>query len=431
MGRKYFSHYFQTILFYFWPVIDLRKHIGVAIFYFLLVALMGVLLRAFYVFPVSLNYKYILHAHSHTALLGWIYLGITTLVYKIFLAEAQMPRLYKWIFLFTNLCILGMLVTFPIQGYALFSIIFSTLFLFASYWFTWFALRYVPEHFKSRFSWKMVHASLWYLVLSSIGPWAVGGVMATLGSTSIWYKISIYFYLHFQYNGWFIFALLGILFYLFEEFGVKFNSRKLKFFFFLLNLGVILSLFLSILWTVPPKIYYWVGGLGAVVQIVAFYQLFYILKRYFDLLKQKIGKLSFLLLKWAAVLMLVKILMQFLSAIPHLAAISFVFKDFVLGYLHLVFLGIIIPMLLGFLRYFKLIRLPKSFVLLYLIAFVSTEGLIFYKGFSFWLNLPFFSWYFLLLALLSCLFPVAVGILFFYNRKNFYLSAQSSKNLDE
>ena len=391
---------------------------------------MGVLLRAFYVFPISFNYKYILHAHSHTALLGWIYLGLTTLIYRIFLAEAEKPILYKRIFIFTNLCIIGMLITFPFQGYALFSIIFSTSFLFASYWFTWFALKFVPVHFKSRFSWKMVRVSLLYLVMSSLGPWTVGMVMATLGSTSIWYKISIYYYLHFQYNGWFIFALLGILFYLFEEFGVKFNPRKLKSFFLLLNLAVILSLFLSILWAVPPQIYYWLGGLGAVVQIVAFFKLFTILKKHFDLLKQKLGKLSILLLRWAAVFMFLKILMQFLSAIPYLATISFVFKDFVLGYLHLVFLGIVIPLLLVFLQYFRLLRLPKSFVFIYLIAFVSTEALIFYKGFSFWWDLPFFSGYFMLLALLSCLFPVAVGILFFYNSKNVYLSGQSRKNLD-
>lgn len=390
---------------------------------------MGVLLRAFYVFPIPFNYKYILHAHSHTALLGWIYLGLTTLVYKIFLAEANKPLLYQRIFLFTNLCILGMLVTFPFQGYALFSIIFSTSFLFASYWFTWFVFKNVPQRFTSRFSWKMVRASLWYLVISSLGPWAVGGVMATLGSTSIWYKISIYYYLHFQYNGWFIFALLGILFYLFEEFGVIFPSKRLKIFYWLLNSGVILTFFLSILWTVPPKIYYWVGGIGALVQIGAFFLLYGILKNNFKLLKQKLDKTSMLLLKWSTVLMLLKILMQLLSAIPHLATISFVFKDFVLGYLHMVFLGVIIPALLVFLRYFQLIRLPKYFVGLYLIAFASTEVLIFYMGFSFWLSLPFFSGYFMVLTVLSSLFPIAIGILFFYNRKNFYLSGRRSKNL--
>lgn len=386
---------------------------------------MGILLRAFYVIPISLNYKFILHAHSHTALLGWIYIGITTLIYKIFLAEAQKTRLYKRIFLFTNLSIVGMLITFPIQGYALFSIIFSTLFLFASYWFTWFAMKHIPPHFKKRFSWKLIKTALWYLVLSSIGPWAIGGVMTTLGPESIWYKTSIYFYLHFQYNGWFILALLGILFYIFEERGIKFNPEKLKSFFLLLNFGILFTLFLSVLWFIPPKVFYVLGLVGAVAQILAFYELYLLLKIYFTEFKKIFVPLDFLLLKIAGSLMVVKIFMQMISVITYLAAIAFVFKDFIIGYLHLVFLGIVVPMLLVFLHYFKLIRLPKSFVWLYLIVFVTTEILIFYKGFSFWLNLPFFSEYFLLLLVLSCLFPVAVGILFFYNLQNIYLSRRS------
>jgi len=122
-----------------------------------------------------------------------------------------------------------------IQGYALFSIVFSTLFLIASYWFS---LKNVSSVFKDRFSWKLIKASLFYLVFSSLGPWAVGGIVAPLGKGSIWYKLAIYFYLHFQYNVWFILALWGILFYIFEEAGLKFSAKKTLCFFYLLNGGI-------------------------------------------------------------------------------------------------------------------------------------------------------------------------------------------------
>lgn len=402
---------------------DLRKHIATALLYFLLVALMGVLLRFFFVTPISLNYKYILHAHSHTALLGWIYLGLTTLVYKIFLSEAKKPKLYKRIFLFTNLCILGMLVTFPIQGYALYSIIFSTLFLFASYWFAWFAMKYIPQHFKDRFSWKLIKTALWYLVISSIGPWAIGGVMATLGPESIWYKSSIYFYLHFQYNGWFLIALLSVLFYVFEEKGIHFNSEKLKSFFLLLNFGVILTVFLSFLWFVPPTVIYLLGLAGAVAQLLAFFELYSLLKNHFSVLRTEFGPACFFLLKFAGALLALKILMQLFSAFPYLANLAFRLKDFVIGYLHMVFLGIVIMAMLAFLEYFKLIKLSKSFLLIFFFAFISTELLIFYKAFALWLGLPFFAEYYWLLAILSFAFPLAVGILFFRNIKSSYLSA--------
>ncbi len=404
-------------------MVDLNKHIGIALAYFLVVSLMGLTLRFYFVTILPINYKFLLHAHSHTALLGWIYLGLTTLIYKIFLAEAQKPKLYKRIFFFTNICILGMIVTFPVQGYALYSIIFSTLFLFASYWFAWFAMKYIPSHFKKRFSWKLIKTSLWYLVLSSIGPWAIGGVMSTLGPESIWYKTSIYFYLHFQYNGWFILALLGILFYILEENGIKFNTEKLKSFFLLLNFGIIFTLFLSVLWFVPPKVFYILGLVGSVAQILAFYELYLLLKGNFRDLKEIFTPRAFFLLKIAGVLVIVKVWMQLQSAFPCMATLAFQLKDFVIGYLHIVFLGVVITTMLAFLNYFKLISIPKSFLWLFLIAFVTTEALIFYKPLAIWLGLPFFQDYYIYLALLSCLFPISIGILFFKQIKSIYLSA--------
>lgn len=407
-------------------MIDLKKHIGIALAYFLVVALMGLTLRFYFVTPLPINYKFLLHAHSHTALLGWIYLGLTTLIYKIFLVQANKPRLYKRIILFTNISILGMIVTFPIQGYALFSIIFSTLFLFVSYWFTWFAMKHVPRRFKNRFSWKLIKTSLWYLVLSSIGPWAIGGVMATLGPESIWYKTSIYFYLHFQYNGWFILALLGILFYILEERGIEFHREKLKSFFLLLNFSILFTLFLSALWFVPPKVFYVMGLVGTIAQFLAFYELYLLLKSSFPLLKKTFSPRAFLLLKIAGALMVVKVFMQFHSAFPYMAKLAFQLKDFIIGYLHIVFLGVVITTMLAFLNYLKLINIPKSFLWFFLVAFVTTEILIFYKPLAIWLGLPFFQDYYIYLALLSCLFPIAVGILFFKQIKTIYLSPKSS-----
>ncbi len=394
---------------------DLRKHIVIALAYFLVVALMGVMLRLFFVTPIPLNYKYFLHAHSHTALLGWIYLGLTTLIYKIFLSEAEKSKLYKRIFLFSNICILGMLVTFPIQGYALFSIIFSTLFLFASYWFARFAMKHIPKHFKNRFSWKLIKTSLWYLVISSLGPWAIGGVMATLGPESIWYKTSIYFYLHFQYNGWFIFALLGILFYIFEENGIEFSPQKLKSFFLLLNFGVLLTFFLSVLWFVPPIVFYLLGLFGAVAQGLAFCELYLLLKEHFPFLKKSFGPRAYFLLKLAGGLLVAKILMQLFSAHPYVAKLAFQLKDFIIGYLHMVFLGIVITSMLAFLNYFKLLKLPKFFIWTFFFAFVTTEFLIFYNAFVLWLKLPFIPYYFILLAILSFAFPISIAVLLFKN----------------
>lgn len=396
-------------------MINLKRHIAIALAYFLLVALMGVFLRLFYVFPIPANYRFVVHAHSHTALLGWVYVALTTLIYKIFLASAKRGKVYKWIFLFTNVCIVGMLLTFPIQGYALFSIIFSTLFLVASYWFTWFALKNIPVSYKNRFSWKLVRASLVYLVFSSLGPWAIGGVMATLGPSSIWYKLAIYFYLHFQYNGWFILAILGTLFYIFEEVGIRFSPKKQNRFYALLNSGVVLSFFLSVLWVNPPVVFYVLAALGAVIQGIAFYQLYNLLKQKGAQVLKPFSTVSALLLKGAGLLLLGKLVMQLLTAIPYFADLAFRIPDFVIGYLHWTFLGIISVSLFALLSHFGLIKIPKSFLWIYITGFILTESLIFYKAISIWIRLPILNEYFILLAVASCLFFIAILLLLISN----------------
>ena len=403
-------------------MVNLKKHIVIAVGYFFIVAILGVLLRLFYVVPLPINYRFIVHAHSHTALLGWIYLGLTTLIYKIYLENSAKLGAYKRLFLFTNVCILGMLFTFPFQGYALFSIIFSTLFLFASYYFTWFALKNVSEKYRHTFSWKLIKSALYYLVISSIGPWMIGLVMATLGTESIWYKNAIYFYLHFQYNGWFILALAGFFFHLLEQKETHFNQKDLNQVFKLLHISVIMTFFLSVLWSKPPIIYNFLGGIGAIIQIFVFWKLIIILSEPFRQLKRFGQPQNTWLLNTAAILLLVKLLMQIASAVPYIAQLALTYKDFVIGYLHLVLLGIVVNAMLVFLSFFGFLNNTRTFVFLYLFAFFSTEILIFYKGIAFWLHLTFIPNYYHILAGFSCLFPLAVGLLFFKSIKSFYLS---------
>src|SRR5690606_17244373 len=225
-------------------MINLKKHASIALTYFLLVGFLGIFLRMFFVTPIAANFRYVVHAHSHIALLGWVYLGLTTLIYRLYFMGSSKSRTYLRIFWFTNITIIGMLCSFPFQGYALYSITFSTLFLIASYFLAWFVFKNIPAEYKDTYSYKCIRTALWYMVISSIGPWAIGGVMATLGNTSIWYKLSIYFYLHFQYNAWFILTLCGILFYLMEKFKLNIDRRDFKEFFLNANAGFLLTLFL-------------------------------------------------------------------------------------------------------------------------------------------------------------------------------------------
>src|SRR5699024_7075890 len=137
--------------------------------------------------------------------------------------------------------------------------------------------------------------------------------------------------------------------------------------------------------------------------------------------KERIHRLfsafSIKLLYLAGTLLMIRIIMQAFSAIPYFAEIAFQFGDFIIGYLHLVFLGIVIPAMLVFMNRKGLIHLPKAGIRIFLSAFFLTEMLIFYKAIAFWLSLPMFTSYYLVLALFSCLYPIALGWLFFGNLK--------------
>jgi len=399
-------------------MVNLKKHTNIALSYLLLVGSMGILLRLFFVLPVAANYRFLVHTHSHIALLGWVYIALSTLVYKLYLTGAGKGKIYKRIFLFTNFTLLGMMFSFPLQGYALFSIIFSTLFLFASYFLAWFVFKNVPARFRDRYSYKCIKAALWYMVFSSIGPWAVGGVLATLGKASVWYKLSIYFYLHFQYNGWFILALIGILFFIAEKAKAGIGKKSFHIFLLLINAGVILSFFLSVLWTKPPVVFYGLAAAGAVLQVIAFVQLFQMLKNSWKKIQESLQSFAAFLLKLSGICLAVKVLLQLITALPFFTELSFLYTDFVIGYLHWTFLGVVSLALFAFLYHFDLLRFSRTAFWIYFSGFILSEILIFYKGTSLWLRLGLPGNYFIWLVLVSTLIPISVGMVLFKNIRN-------------
>lgn len=396
---------------------NLKNHINLALGYFIIAAILGVVLRSFYSIEIPVNYKFIVHTHSHIALLGWVYMGLTTLLYKLFLEEQELALRYRRIFWFTQFTLVGMLLTFPFQGYALLSIIFSTLFLFASYWFAGFFMRNVHASYKKTQSFICVKFALWYMVLSSLGPWALGAIMNTLGAESIWYRLSIYFYLHFQYNGWMILGLLGIFIYILERIGIKIPKVTFNRFFWWINLGIVLSFFLSTLWVKPHIILFFVGGLGALLQIMAFGMLLLLGIRCKEKLFHALTPLQRNMLFMVVVLVGIKILLQLLTAIPYFAALAASITDFTIGYLHWTFLGVVTIGLLLFLNYFKLLQLSRRAYYLYLLGFFLSETLIFTKGIIAWQRLFLFNGYFEALAISSFLIPLALVFLLVTNQK--------------
>lgn len=70
----------------------LKNHSRLALGYFLIAALLGLILRSFYVLEIPITFKFVVHAHSHIALLGWIYIALTTIIYKLYLEKLQLQK---------------------------------------------------------------------------------------------------------------------------------------------------------------------------------------------------------------------------------------------------------------------------------------------------------------------------------------------------
>ncbi|MFC5269773.1 hypothetical protein [Adhaeribacter terreus] len=372
----------------------------------LVVALLGLFLRWQFVQPTEgINFKNFLHAHSHVALLGWLFSAFYLAFLPTYLPENHArKKIYSWLFWLAQTSVLGMLISFPIQGYALFSITFSTLHILFSYAFIY---RFLKDCKSSelvktqhKLSFRFIKASLFFLALSSLGPWVMGPIMATGNSFTELYYNAIYFYLHFQYNGWFTFAALGLFFWLLEHYQITFNRQKATVFFKLIFRACLPAYLLSVLWIKPDAWIYIIAGISALMQVIALVLFTRISLSFWPQLFRKLNSWSRALMLLAFTAFSLKILMQAVSAFPYFADLTYKLRHFIIGYLHLVLIGFVSLFLFGWFLQLGWIslrnRMAKIGLVAFLLAFLLTEGLLFLQGIFYWAKLgmiPHYDWW--------------------------------------
>ncbi len=338
-----------------------------------LVAVAGLLLRAYPLTDVvPFTYKNLLHGHSHFAFGGWVMPVLQVLIMRLFPELVNRVDLKHWrnIGMLFLVSAYGMLLSFPLQGYGVVSIIFSTLSVIAGYYLVavlWQAMKGLP----SKTSYLFLKAGLFYLAISAIGPFATGPLIAMGKTGTPIYHNSIYFYLHFQYNGWFTFAVLALLYRQLEHREQVAHGKTV---FTLFNAACIPAFALSVLWNQPSMIYYIIGGAAAMLQIVA---LIYLWKDA-PHLKTSHKWLQHLLITALAAFAL-KLVLQALSAFPLVADMAYQYHNFVIAYLHLMLLGVItlFAMATAFQHFYIRRSLNiKTGLTFFIAAFVVTELLI-------------------------------------------------------
>ncbi len=361
----------------------------VSLYFFLAIALLGLVLRAIPAFGLAWEFKNFLHAHSHVAFLGWLHGAFISFVSYIFLKDKLQTKFFKFIYWFTILSIIGMYFSFPIQGYKFFSILFLSLFLVGTYFYLYYFYKNKSETESYPATYKFIKAGLFLQFLSSLSPWSLVFVLKMFGKKSPFYKFDIFYYLHFQYNGWFLFALLGLTFYLLERRGIHLNTKQIKQIYILMLIAVFFGYFSNTLWAKPGYIFNVIALIGGLAELIAFFLLLKILLRYKNYIKNMISGFSYNIFTIILFTLFLKAVLQITGSIQYYADLSFHIRDFIIGYLHLIMLGIFTPFLLVLANELDFIKLKsKSFIVFYS-GFLLTETFIFLRAILIWFRVDF------------------------------------------
>lgn len=365
----------------------MKKWYQFALFNLVVLALLGLILRykINFALPFVLQ-KNLLHAHSHFAFYGWVSFLLQLLFLDTFTGSKEITATFRnRFFVASSVLNYGMIYSFAVGGYSTFSIVLSTAALLLSYVFVYKAYTTLPLIDKHLVSTKFAKASLVFLGLSSIGPFVLAYVLTHKTLHPYWAHNALYFFLHFQYNGWFTFAVMALLFKKLES-SPLYNSIQAKAFFRLLLVTCIPAYFTTMLLTKMPLPILFISLVTAVVQGLSLVYLYRLLTKNYRVLYAGLPAVCRWLYAFAISAFVLKVVLQFFSAHPQVGHLAFAYRSIIIGYLHLVFLVFISLYLLAHLAEHNFIpastRLGKSGLLLFSLAVIANELLLAVQGFT-------------------------------------------------
>jgi hypothetical protein len=312
-----------------------RSWFRITLFNLSAVALLGLVLRSKILFSLPwLSHKNIVNAHSHFAFGGWVTVSLLTLFLHRFDLSGRSRFISRMVTgLFASS--VGMVLSFPFLGYSLLSIAFSTLFILFTYGYTWEFIALLRKSQKMQLHGWLALASLACLVISSAGPFTLAYVLASGSSDTILYKDSLYFYLHFQYNGFFSLTVLSLL-----AHRASTSGWTVKWTAIVLMLSIVPSFFLSLLWHAEDVMVRSTALAGVVLVLLGMAGL---VKAWMENRRNAFfeNRLARQLAILAMFSFLIKSVLQAGTFIPALGHAVFGLRPVIIGFLHLVFLGLV------------------------------------------------------------------------------------------
>jgi hypothetical protein len=332
-----------------------KQWIQVALINFCVVACAGLTMRYKIQFSLPfVNQQNLMHGHSNFAFVGWVALALMTLMVR-YLVRNNIQTNYRKYNLILGIDVVtcyAMFISFIIQGYAFWSITFACVTILISYFFIVFYWRDLNKVRDAGFSRNWLKAALLLWAFSSLGAIFLAYLMANSITLQELYFGALYFFMHFQYNGWFLFVCFGVFFSYMHRLGLFRFALLSKRLFIIMIITVIPTYFLSVLWLKLPPVLEWIGNISAFVQLLVLVYFF----RIISVFKNSEGITFNTVTRWiwmlSSIAFILKIILQVLSTLPFLSHFAFGYRPVVIGYLHLSFVGIISLFILGYINEF-------------------------------------------------------------------------------
>ena len=305
-----------------------------------IVALLGFTLRTKFLFSIPfIDYRNFLSAHSHFAFGGWVGLVLTTLlIFQLLPPEIHREKIYTWILAFLEISSVGMVISFPFQGYGAAALFFSTLYILTTYVFGFVFIKDIRRTANTRIIKMLSLSGVTSLLLSSIGPAILAYIMITHSGDSNLYRDAVYTFLHFQYNCFFTLSVFALFFSYLQQKGLSAEPHGQKFALFI-SLSVLPALFLSLLWH-NSTFYYVLAAIGCVLILAA---LFFFIRLGMATNMRVLFSipLAHALCTMAFLSFGLKMFLNVGTIIPQLGNAVYGDRPVIIGFLHLVFLAFV------------------------------------------------------------------------------------------
>ncbi|MBL7965156.1 MAG: hypothetical protein JNM31_15080 [Flavobacteriales bacterium] len=398
----------------------MNRWFHIALVNLLMAAIIGVLLRAMFLVEIPfIRFRPWLHGHSHTALLGWLFIG-TLVVLLHDGGRGLLTRPLVRSLAGLQVTVICMLVSFPAQGYGMVSIAASTAHMLLSFVVLTMLWR-SSSNWPAKGSRLLVRAAIVFYLVSTLGVWAIPPIILTGHQGMEIYYWAVQFFLHFQFNGWLWFAAMAMGVRWAERQGIDLRMDRITF-----ALWVVSAIFtyaLAIAWSEPHPLVFATVSMAVLLQVWAAVRTMAILRRVQRIAHDQLPFTVRLLIGLALLSMALKVLVQAGVAVPVVAVMGFTIRHFVMGFIHLNTLAIMTSLLLAYALvegWCDLSRPASRWGILLLTAgIILSEFLLFTQGTFFWAGWGLIPGHYLHMVVAAALMPLGIALLIWSGRKAF------------